>query len=599
MDSLFVLNNTGTFLVEKHYGVRTPRDACGPLLQRLIAAGRTDGGSDGGAGGSSSGGGGRGGSKAASLLPRVMRGARGTILLHVSHNNLLFVGVTHQEAEPLLLLELLQRMQSALAWYCGTSTTSASASLSSALLGDGGCCAEFSLTEEALRRHYSLVYVLLDEMSACGYPATVQGNVLQMLVPRPSVMEAAMKLVNGSSQVLSSLAASIGLSQNSLGGSSGIGGGGGSQGLQPSIESRAGEGMGLGSGSGEGGGISGAGSDCWWRRGNVHYASNEVYVDVLESIHATVNSDGNMVQASVTGAIQMNCRLSGLPELCLTLRRPQLLKDASFHPCVRLSRFKRDHVLSFCPPDGDFVLTQYWLCDSRFTLPLSVTGSISFPSSSTRSSSSSSSSSGFPLLGSKTKKPGGGSSDNSFSSSSLGKGSGFTPSKSRGGDSGGGGLGRLDLRLNAFCPVGKSSASSAGLGADRRTMEGVCVMIQLPTFVQGATITATSGTVRFLHTSSTLLWEVGSFAFDAPTQRAEGTLSLVPEEGKRLDVLPPCETSLVANVQFLIKNWVPSGFKLDSLDVSGINVPPYKGCRYSTVAGNVEFRIDCGGGTRL
>lgn len=84
-------------------------------------------------------------------------------------------------------------MQSALAWYCGTS--SASSSLSSALLGDGGCCAEFILTEDALRRQYSLVYVLLDEMSACGYPATVQGNVLQMLVPRPSVMEAAMKLV--------------------------------------------------------------------------------------------------------------------------------------------------------------------------------------------------------------------------------------------------------------------------------------------------------------------------------------------------------------------------------------------------------------------
>lgn len=84
--------------MEKHYGVRTPRDACGPLLQRLIVAGRTDGGSDGGAGETSGGGGGgRGGSKAASLLPRVMRGARGTILLHVSHNNLLFVGVTHQE----------------------------------------------------------------------------------------------------------------------------------------------------------------------------------------------------------------------------------------------------------------------------------------------------------------------------------------------------------------------------------------------------------------------------------------------------------------------------------------------------------------------
>lgn len=95
MDSLFVLNHTGTFLVEKHYGVRTPRDACGPLLQRLIAAGGVDGGSDGRAGESS--GGARGGPKSVRLLPRVMRGARGTILLHVNHNNLLFVGVTHRE----------------------------------------------------------------------------------------------------------------------------------------------------------------------------------------------------------------------------------------------------------------------------------------------------------------------------------------------------------------------------------------------------------------------------------------------------------------------------------------------------------------------
>jgi hypothetical protein len=32
----------------------------------------------------------------------------------------------------------------------------------------------------------------------------------------------------------------------------------------------------------------------------------------------------------------------------------QLVEDVSFHPCVRLSVFDRDRVVSFVPPDGDF-----------------------------------------------------------------------------------------------------------------------------------------------------------------------------------------------------------------------------------------------------
>ncbi|KEP66720.1 UNVERIFIED_CONTAM: adaptor complexes medium subunit family protein [Hammondia hammondi] len=542
MDSLFVLNEAGTFLVEKHYGARTPRDACAPLLRRLLSENvcRTKNTS-------------RlpSSSKGTASLPRVMKGDRGTVLLHVYHNNLLLVGVTTKEVEPLLLLDLLQQMQSTLAGYCGTAASSLPSSLRGVSVSD------LPITEETLRKQFSLIYVLLDEMCSSGYPATVQSNVLQMLVPRPSVVEAAMKLVNGSSRVLSSLAASFG-----LGGVAGPAAErpGGQRG-RPALESEAGAGMGCGSGSGEGGGISGAGSDRWWRRGNVRYASNEVYVDLVEAIQAIVDVDGKMVHASISGTIQINNRLSGLPELCLTPRNPTLLKDASFHPCVKLLRFKRDGVLSFCPPDGDFVLASYWLCDSKFTLPLSLSGSVSFPT----------------LPPSKTPLP-------TPHSVSFREG----PSASL--------SGRFELRLAPFCPVGASASPGAAAGAasllNSTTMENVVVSLPLPAFVDGATATASCGTIRYLHSSSCLLWEVGSIAFDAPTQKAEGTLTLVAEETERVDVLSPCETTLVASARFLIKSWLPSGFKLDSLDVSNINVPPYKGCRYSTVAGAVEFRLD-------
>ena len=48
------------------------------------------------------------------------------------------------------------------------------------------------------------------------------------------------------------------------------------------------------------------------------------------------------------------CHLSGTPECVLSFQNPSALQDVSFHPCVRIARFERDHVLSFVPPDGLF-----------------------------------------------------------------------------------------------------------------------------------------------------------------------------------------------------------------------------------------------------
>ena len=60
--------------------------------------------------------------------------------------------------------------------------------------------------------------------------------------------------------------------------------------------------------------------------------------------------------AQVTGVVQANSRLSGIPDLTLTFVDPAVIDDCSFHPCVRYNRFEQDSVVSFVPPDGAFEL---------------------------------------------------------------------------------------------------------------------------------------------------------------------------------------------------------------------------------------------------
>merc|ERR1712070_217572 len=47
-------------------------------------------------------------------------------------------------------------------------------------------------------------------------------------------------------------------------------------------------------------------------------------------------------------------------EAVIQIRETNVLNNASFHPCVRLPKFHRDKVLSFIPPDGNFMLGNYW-----------------------------------------------------------------------------------------------------------------------------------------------------------------------------------------------------------------------------------------------
>ena len=52
-----------------------------------------------------------------------------------------------------------------------------------------------------------------------------------------------------------------------------------------------------------------------WRSNGIKYASNEIYLDVIESIDATLDAEGRVLTSEVHGVVEVNCRLSGMPDV--------------------------------------------------------------------------------------------------------------------------------------------------------------------------------------------------------------------------------------------------------------------------------------------
>jgi len=114
-----------------------------------------------------------------------------------------------------------------------------------------------------------------------------------------------------------------------------------------------------------------------WRKTGVKYATNEIYLDVIEEINCTLESNGNPSTLEVSGEIVVMCRLSGMPDCQLNFNNPQVIDDVSFHPCVRYNRYEQNKVISFVPPDGPFKLMNYRV-KGQIQLPLTVKPQISF-----------------------------------------------------------------------------------------------------------------------------------------------------------------------------------------------------------------------------
>lgn len=265
-------------------------------------------------------------------IPGVICANRRHVLVHILREKMVLLAVVTQEEPPLAVFELLDRVFQVLLRY----------------LGD--------VSEDTLRQNFSTVYLLLDEMIDSGLPFTTELNSLESIIAQPSAIGKVVQAVSGSSsQVLSDVPPDQAKGQSV---SSGLG----------AISNALGVGQQTS--------IGGASSEVWWRRQNVVYASNEVYIDIVENIDCICDGNGHMVSGGIGGAVQVNSKLSGLPEVLLTLRNPSVLQNVSFHPCVRLHRFERDRALSFTPPDGEFKLASYWIPDTTLTMPFNFSVSL-------------------------------------------------------------------------------------------------------------------------------------------------------------------------------------------------------------------------------
>ena len=120
-----------------------------------------------------------------------------------------------------------------------------------------------------------------------------------------------------------------------------------------------------------------------WRKKGVVYKRNELFLDANEKVSALLSKEGEVLYAEVNGAVQMNAKLSGMPECRIGINdklqmgeaqsaRPGVeLNALTFHQCVRLSEYEEKREVNFIPPDGEFELIKYRLTDG-VSLPFRV-----------------------------------------------------------------------------------------------------------------------------------------------------------------------------------------------------------------------------------
>ncbi|XP_027349730.1 AP-3 complex subunit mu [Abrus precatorius] len=167
------------------------------------------------------------------------------------------------------------------------------------------------LNEDLIKDNFVIVYELLDEMIDNGFPLTTEPNILQEMIAPPNIVSKVLSVVTGSSSNVSDT-------------------------------------------------LPGATASCVpWRTADTKYANNEVYVDLVEEMDATINRDGVFVKCEINGEVQVNSHITGLPDLTLSFANPSILDDVRFHPCVRFRPWESHQILSFVPPDGQFKLMSY------------------------------------------------------------------------------------------------------------------------------------------------------------------------------------------------------------------------------------------------
>lgn len=232
-----------------------------------------------------------------------------TLIFSLIHSNLTFLITTSGEIEPLLVFEFLHRVVDVLEEFIGS-----------------------PLLAPKIENNYHVVAQLLNEMCDSGCISTTEPNALRDLVE----VEGWIGKLLGNISIPGKPGFPTTSNTNTAGSLS----------LRPSPLTS---------------------SALPWRRANVRHTSNEVYVDIIETLSVTIAPSGRPIAAFVNGSIFVTSKISGVPDLQLILSVPSgkqsinsVIESPVFHPCVRLSEWKENPgEINFIPPDGKFVLAGY------------------------------------------------------------------------------------------------------------------------------------------------------------------------------------------------------------------------------------------------
>lgn len=184
-------------------------------------------------------------------------------------------------------------------------------------------------TEVAIRKHYVLIYELLDEIVDFGLPQITEPEVLKQFITQGGIKKEIKE-----EQIIGALIQATGVTS--------------------------------------------------WRAEGIKYKRNEVYIDVIENVNVLMSSKGTVLRSDVTGQIMVKSQLSFMPEckfgmndkLAMASENHNLDKgiaidDIKFHQCVRLGKFDKDRAITFIPPDGVFELMTYRVTEN-INLPFKI-----------------------------------------------------------------------------------------------------------------------------------------------------------------------------------------------------------------------------------
>ncbi|KAF2249232.1 hypothetical protein BU26DRAFT_427019 [Trematosphaeria pertusa] len=511
-----------------------------------------------------------------------------TLLYSIIQDQLLFLCPCSSDTEPLQVLEFLHRVADALEDFLGS-----------------------PLLASRIESNYDVVAQLLSEMVDGGVISCTEPNALKDVVEAPSFMKNLLGGVGLPSTTPSSL--TPGATPFSLGSgrSPRLGPSGNTQGTSPVP----------------------------WRKANVRHTSNELYVDIVETLQVTLSPSGRPLSAIANGTIAFTAKVSGVPDLLLQLGCPGGISNSVslpvFHPCVRLNRWKeRPSELSFVPPDGRFVLAGY---------EVDLLGPAALDSFSTSTTAKSAPKLNIPATVSVQPSLGPTGSDFEvrlqLNPRFAGKSSSPLPSATGSSFPGRGGLGRglgghpqgttaapsieemvvhiplpasvknvMDLRVvrgagdAGYAPGDRSiewrissrevgmlisNDRGGGIGATA-TLRGTVIGQDEDEGLEGGAVSLSSNTYDY-DDDQTSSYQSPS---EAPSKtKDEGSDARKVKQNKVL--MPSCAT-----VSFSVKGWLPSGIKVESLTVDqkrskglGAGITPYKGVKYVCVSRNgVESR---------